>query len=52
MRTTIDVYGDFKKNDVKVKPVTNKEQFVFQNILIQAGYDCQLHTIEVDEKGE
>lgn len=41
---TIAVYGDFKKEDIRIK-IFNKgslEVFRFQNTLIEAGYDCKL----------
>lgn len=44
---TIAVYGDFKKDDVRIKVMKEggTEQFSFQNTLIAAGYDCKLFTI-------
>lgn len=44
---TLAVYGTFKDGDVRIKifmsPTT--EQFRFQNILVEAGYDCKLFSI-------
>lgn len=44
----ICVYGDFKNKDIKVRVVTNREQFTFQNVLISAGYDAELFTVSDD----
>ena len=37
------VYGDFKKNDIRIKTFSKTENvYLFQNILKSAGYDCIL----------
>ena len=47
---TICVYGTLKKGDVRVKvmPKTG-EQYRFQNILVEAGYDAHLFTLSPEE---
>lgn len=44
---TICVYGDFAKNDIRIKmfPANSTNEFNFQNILIAAGYDAKLFTV-------
>ena len=53
---TICVYGSFDKGDVRIKVVKGSEQFMFQNILREAGYDAKLFSItdielESEEEG-
>ena len=48
----ICVYGDFSKKDIRIKVFYNgdMEQYIFQNILRDAGYDVQIHNVpELDE---
>lgn len=52
---TICVYGDFKKDDVRIKifPSGGTGEFTFQNILIEAGYDAKLfglHDEDIEKK--
>lgn len=49
---TVCVYGDFEKKDIRIKlfpadGTTN--QFTFQNILISAGYDANLFTVNASD---
>ena len=48
---TLAIYGDFSKNDVRYKLFEGDsvEQYSFQNILINAGYNCKLTTISKEE---
>lgn len=43
---TVAVYGDLAKKDVRIKVFGNgNEMYPFQNILLEAGYDCMLFCI-------
>lgn len=48
---TICVYGDFKKNDIRMKVFKSgdREQYSFQNTLIRAGYDAKLFSVNDTE---
>lgn len=48
---TICVYGDFKKDDVRIKifPSGGTGEFTFQNILIEAGYDAKLFSLHDED---
>ena len=43
----ICVYGDFSKKDIRIKIFYNDdvEQYRFQNILRNAGYDAEIHNV-------
>lgn len=43
--TTLCVYGDFKKGDIRIKFLTNESQYSFQSTLQSAGYDAELFNI-------
>ena len=47
----VAVYGDFSQKDVRIKlfPSDGMEQFRFQNVLREAGYDCDLFVITYEE---
>lgn len=61
---TICVYGDFKKDDIRMKIFKSgdMQQYSFQNTLTSAGYDAKLFSVndaeipflqeKVDKKGE
>lgn len=57
---TICVYGDFKKDDIRIKVFKSGDarEYSFQNTLISAGYDAKLFSISdadvpfLQEKGE
>lgn len=61
---TICVYGDFKKNDIRMTIFKSGDmkQYSFQNTLISAGYDAKLFGVndaevpflqeKADNKGE
>lgn len=43
---TLAVYGTFKTKDIRIKLFgRGTEKYAFQNILIEAGYDCELFSI-------
>jgi hypothetical protein len=44
---TVCVYGDFAKKDIRIKlfPAGSTNSFTFQNVLIGAGYDAKLFTM-------
>lgn len=45
LATTICVYGDFAKKDIRIKPFApggGCSEFTFQNVLRDAGYDAEL----------
>lgn len=46
---TICVYGDFEKKDIRIKIVSNQEQYTFQNTLKSAGYDAELFSLDENE---
>jgi hypothetical protein len=48
---TVCVYGDFEKKDIRIKlfPTGSNNEFTFQNILISAGYDANLFTINASD---
>lgn len=51
--TTICVYGDFAKKDIRLKVFAEGDarRFAFQNILREAGYDAELFSL-TDEATE
>lgn len=51
---TIAVYGDFGKDDIRLKMFrgNSTNQFVFQNTLKDAGYDCKLFFVTEQDLAE
>lgn len=52
---TLAVYGNFKEKDIKIKFFVGSgtDQYKFQNVLQEAGYDCLLFSVnDVDLEEE
>lgn len=51
---TIAIYGNFEQEDIRIKFFTDSgtSKYVFQNILHEAGYDCELFSVHDEDLNE